>query len=545
MADLEFNVDLDVGGKTEAKSGAETIERMERALRGADRQLTGLTRHMDGLRGPVGGLGRVLTGAREALNSFGRTAFIGLGVGAVAGVGAATVGLVALGREMVQAAQEQERLELSFRSLFGQKVGTEYLDWAGELARRTRYADDQIAGFIRQLSVAGVTAGNLPAALAGALDIGVITGAGGESAVNALAMMAQSGQVMDRQLRAFGLTERQVFDNLIRDTGKSEKELRKLMGAGRLDGNVVVRAVLQGVSGKTGQQLGALALQEGDTIGARMRRLGDAPGEILEGFLNTGAFKQLSDTIGGIADYFDPAKPGGKRVVAAMENMVGQLGAALKGVDLAELADGVVKGIEFTVTALRIAGTVASGVVTAFSTVGETLGVMAAEIYLGAERIWNGVASLPRRFAELGANIWRGLRDGIMGGVTAVTDAVSGMGDAVVGRLKGLLGIRSPSRVFEDMGMMTGAGFVRGLRGSAGSVDLEVRRTFTPPALPAPSAYQMRGGRVGGGSVTIAPVITVNVTGDADGERIGEDISRTLTRLLQTGVERWRLEAGT
>ena len=76
---------------------------------------------------------------------------------------------------------------------------------------------------------------------------------------------------------------------------------------------------------------------------------------------------------------------------------------------------------------------------------------------------------LPGKFSEFGSMIMQGLINGIknMGG--AVKDAVVGMGNGVTGWFKDKLGIKSPSRVFMQLGDDTAEGLALGINANKGS----------------------------------------------------------------------------
>lgn len=75
---------------------------------------------------------------------------------------------------------------------------------------------------------------------------------------------------------------------------------------------------------------------------------------------------------------------------------------------------------------------------------------------------WFGI-DLPARFSECGANLLQGLVEGITSRVAAVREAIGSVGDSVVGWFKEKLGIRSPSRVFAELGGFTMSGLQQGL----------------------------------------------------------------------------------
>lgn len=75
---------------------------------------------------------------------------------------------------------------------------------------------------------------------------------------------------------------------------------------------------------------------------------------------------------------------------------------------------------------------------------------------------WFGI-ELPAKFSEFGANILRGLVDGITGALGWVKDAVMGAGSSVIGWFKDKLGIKSPSRVFHQFGAFITEGLALGI----------------------------------------------------------------------------------
>ena len=80
---------------------------------------------------------------------------------------------------------------------------------------------------------------------------------------------------------------------------------------------------------------------------------------------------------------------------------------------------------------------------------------------------WNGAVSFLKgiNLADIGRNIIQGLANGIKNAVGLVKDAVKSAADAITGNLKGILGIKSPSRVMAKLGMYTGQGLANGILG--------------------------------------------------------------------------------
>ena len=88
------------------------------------------------------------------------------------------------------------------------------------------------------------------------------------------------------------------------------------------------------------------------------------------------------------------------------------------------------------------------------------------------KNIWGNIESFFRNInlIETGKDIIRGLVKGISSMAGALVDSVKGVVDGAISGAKKLLGIKSPSRVFMQIGDDTGMGFVEGLKSMAGKV---------------------------------------------------------------------------
>ncbi len=96
-----------------------------------------------------------------------------------------------------------------------------------------------------------------------------------------------------------------------------------------------------------------------------------------------------------------------------------------------------------------------------------TLGPKFAALWAGIkdtfQQAMDWFASLPTRFFQFGADILKGLANGITSALGSVKDAVTGAGESTIGWFKEKLGIHSPSRVFAELGGNTMQGLDQGL----------------------------------------------------------------------------------
>lgn len=100
--------------------------------------------------------------------------------------------------------------------------------------------------------------------------------------------------------------------------------------------------------------------------------------------------------------------------------------------------------------------------------IGKVAGGLWDSLRSSTEAALTWLASLPERFRQFGADMIAGLVAGIRGAIGSVREAVTGAGEKAVGWFKEKLGIKSPSRVFAQLGAHTMDGYSVGLERRAG-----------------------------------------------------------------------------
>jgi hypothetical protein len=101
------------------------------------------------------------------------------------------------------------------------------------------------------------------------------------------------------------------------------------------------------------------------------------------------------------------------------------------------------------------------------------------EIYSACENlitaIIEAITSLLYKLKDIGKNIIKGLLDGIKSMATDLWNAASGVANDVINAVTGIFDSRSPSKVFEKIGMYVDKGLVNGLQKYAGLVSTEAK----------------------------------------------------------------------
>lgn len=134
-----------------------------------------------------------------------------------------------------------------------------------------------------------------------------------------------------------------------------------------------------------------------------------------------------------------------------------------------------------------------------------------------------------------GANLVQGLVNGILSAPQAVWNAVTGIVGNAIDGAKRLLGIHSPSKVFEDIGKNTMLGLENGVSGEFSRVDSimkDIKDSLTPDTTPASTTPASTGGFGG-----LVVNVTVDSNGDDDPYELGRRIGQsTAYELRMQGV---------
>ena len=93
-------------------------------------------------------------------------------------------------------------------------------------------------------------------------------------------------------------------------------------------------------------------------------------------------------------------------------------------------------------------------------------------------RIVGALSGLPGQMAGIGRNIVQGLINGLLGQLGRLQSAAARIAGAVSDRVRGLLGIHSPSTLFEEFGQNTIQGFINGIQASLPQLNSAVAGAF-------------------------------------------------------------------
>lgn len=175
------------------------------------------------------------------------------------------------------------------------------------------------------------------------------------------------------------------------------------------------------------------------------------------------------------------------------------------------------------------------------------LAILWQQIGDGAKNLWQGIVAMKNQFVTAGADLMRGLAQGITSGMAWVKDAVVQAATGAARWFKDQLGIQSPSRVFMGLGENIPQGAALGIeRGSpalraaalamAGIPTLAGAGPLGGPGLPLGGAAAAGAADVGGSTISI----TINAAPGQDPQAIARAVAAELDRRERRGQERVR-----
>lgn len=145
------------------------------------------------------------------------------------------------------------------------------------------------------------------------------------------------------------------------------------------------------------------------------------------------------------------------------QQIVGNIGGAISFIvgKIPQVITGIINSIKTGASAVMAAGTaILNGIVGGIS------GVV-SNVTSAVQGVVNTISNTLRNAVStvftIGSNIVQGIANGIAGGADAVLNAIGGVVNGAVDWAKGLLGIKSPSRVFIEIGKHLTSGFSIGI----------------------------------------------------------------------------------
>jgi len=175
--------------------------------------------------------------------------------------------------------------------------------------------------------------------------------------------------------------------------------------------------------------------------------------------------------------------------------------------------------------------------------VGSVVAIVAGLVMVTNKFVELGAYLKSINLADVGMQMMIGLANGITGAAGAVFNAIKGTVTGAIDGAKKLLMIKSPSQVFAEIGMQTGAGMVEGVDASAADVQGSMASMVAPP-----DALETVGSTSSASSVSSAPSAGASVTGNTfilNGVQGAEDAETRIRAIFTQIMEGNAAQLGT
>jgi hypothetical protein len=483
------------------------------------------------LPGPLGGVSTLAKELQEAwtdlsgnLGKFGAAAAIGA-VAVVALTAAIAVAVVKTAAWAVGLANARRNLSLTLEAMAGSAEGGKALGGVlTDVSKATELGSDRLLDLSRELKNAGVSATDMPAALkAVALQEAALGDTSGTGAlIDSLKEGKTSASAMAAEMEAkFGGVVAKRMLSLESQATTFQRQI------GELFGGLNIEPFLEGLKTLVG--------------------LFDA---------NTASGRLMSRVFSGI---FQPLLDGATGAIPTIEAYIlrAMIAAVNFGIQVKRTAasfsfgegeasltrlPGLIYVGEAAMATLRTTAMVVQGSILMVVAVVSALSSAFAWLQSAGSTAWDGIKTtfdeVKAKFegfslSQVASDMIAGLVEGITTGATAVAEALSGVVDGAINAAKAKLGIKSPSKVFMEIGRNTTEGMSMGLDDGADDVRSSMQAVVEPPAaLPAGPS---RSGKLGG-STTIN-VEAINIHGVKGAEELGDRIVGAIRQAIAQATE--------
>ena len=193
---------------------------------------------------------------------------------------------------------------------------------------------------------------------------------------------------------------------------------------------------------------------------------------------------------------------------------------------IANLVTALVENVpKLVVAAFELVTTLVSGIIENLPKIGEAAGEIIATLLKGLADLWSGLIEAGRQIVE---GIWQG----IQGAWDWFWGNVKGFFEGIVGGVKDVLGIASPSKVFASIGDNMALGIGVGFERSIDQVERDMMSSIPVPDVSMDGTVGMTGSGTMGGAGEIVEEIVVPISID------GVDLARVLYRHIVGEGER-------
>jgi hypothetical protein len=458
---------------------------------------------------------------------------------------------------------------------------------ASQLAKLTPFnVGDVVKGF-NKLGAAGFKMDEVPVVFQGLSDIAAMSGRGAD-AVNSLGLAFSqimgkghlAGQELNQITEAAGgaVSSTKLFAQISkivgRDVGFADVE------SGAIGAREAIMGVMQIAKQMGGGIIGQNSIEQSKTLGGLWSNLQDTVTNLwlTMDIANKPWFKAVKSFVSGMVDALDSSSRAGQVLQGVFDRLFGDTIGRFIGDGSKDMTDTIIaialafetvaqhaiaafhglfdglaagfgpliqglgalnnEGLQNTHDLFAAIGTSIADVVTGFAAIGAAAVAVITPFKMLADEVQRIYDFITLTIGGLAQMIGGGLVTGLTGGFVDATSTMdAGANDLIYG-FKRILGIASPSKVFEGFGENVVEGFNSGVERVPG-MDASLGQD-----LAAGAAGRGTAGGAGGSPVSVGLTINVNATGGADGDSIAQRIAEVVPTALANLFDQLATERG-
>lgn len=574
MQDLQWGFTLLDKMSGNSDRMANSLERLEKSLGKTKKGSDTLQNSFGGFGGPVG----TVVGGLKAVAS------VAIDVAeALLDIGAN------FGLALLKGIAFKESTIISFKAMMGSQGEAENQFKRSVLfANFTPLGTKDVVNSMKQIMGAGFKKDEAEVVFSALSDVVAMNGGGAQAMEGILRQISQAkslGKFQQQDLNSIsqwsagsGFSMDAMLENLSKKHGVSKAETKDMMSSGAIGADEGIFAFLETVRDKvSGGKLGTPSIQQGTSIAGLMSTIESFPEQLMGGInLNSAGIGAVRGFLDNLTNLFNRLTGDGGKFQRVIQMVVDDLGGLFEGLSgeggMAKL-EGLFNGIadaamwvwntakvafeEFWLALKPFIDDVMPTLKREFGELGGSGGLAEVFTFLVVEaghalgfllemillpvRLKNAFSDFHdwavTTFQELASAIINGLVEGLKTYGPLVFDTLKGLGGGMVEVMKTMLGVHSPSVVFEDIGRNTALGMQQGLEAGQAGINSALGE------IAQPRATAMVGSRGGGAPISLTVEVNVDAKGE-DAEAIARKLEDLLPGQLQTLFDRLAIETG-
>lgn len=256
-------------------------------------------------------------------------------------------------KEAFKAGAEQEKLNLSYRLMFG-KEGKEKLEDQERFAKNTRFTGSEIGKIMMPLYNSGMGDKAARQAFSTAADLEARTGRPIQEFVEMLAKINLKGGITEKMLMSLGFKSQDFYKALAKSEHITAEEAKKRAESGKIDPQALINQLTRTVNAAQGGAAGTGGKMLSQTMGARWDKLMKLPEEYFEKISESPEWTKLSDRLGDLLGRLSPDSPDGKKIIASLMNAFEKLAKVVEDALKPESIEGFIAGIQKVADAVGV-----------------------------------------------------------------------------------------------------------------------------------------------------------------------------------------------